>query len=65
MAPFMDNNVAAGAILKAPSRVHVALAIIESFWGCVAQLSASCCVDRVSPEAKPAGSPGGNRQLYE
>ena len=53
-----DNNAAARASIKASSRAPAVLVLIESFWGCVAQLSAAYWVERVSSEANPADAPG-------
>ena len=57
---FLDNNAAAVALMEASSKVPGALAIIESFRGYAAQLSASCWVEMVSSEANPAGGPERN-----
>ena len=54
---FLDNNAASGALIGGSSRILVVLAMIESFWGCMARLSASCWVERVASGANPAGAP--------
>ena len=46
----IDNYAAAGTSIKA-SRVPVAPVLVESFWGSVAQLPASCWVERASAKA--------------
>ena len=61
---FLDNNAASGALIKGSSRVLVVLATIESFWGCMARLSASCWVERVAPGANPAGAPSRGDPLF-
>ena len=38
---FLDNNAAAGTLIKASSKIQMILAFVESFRGCVAQLSAA------------------------
>ena len=50
----MGDNAAAGALIEASSRIQIILALIEGVWGCVARLSAACCVERASPHADPA-----------
>ena len=47
---FAEEIAAAGALIEAPSSAL-------GFWGCVAQLSAPCWVERESSEANPAGAP--------
>ena len=61
---YLANNAAAGALIGAPSRAPVALALIGSLWGCVAQQFASCWADRVLPEANPANAPRWNRPFF-
>ena len=53
----IDNNAAAGALIKASPMVPVAWELIERFLGSVAQLSAPCWVERASSEANTAGTP--------
>ena len=48
MILFLDNNAASGAMIKASSRVKIILAITECFWQHVAELGASCWVERVA-----------------
>ena len=62
---FLDNNAAAGVLEKAPSRLPGPPALIESFWGLAAQLSASCRVERVSLKANLADAPRRSRPLFE
>ena len=57
---FLDNNAAAGGLIKASSKIQMILALVESFWECLAQLSAACWVERVASDANPADAPGGN-----
>ena len=54
---FLRDNAAAGAQVKASSKTQMILALVESFWECVAQLSAACLVERVAPDANAADSP--------
>ena len=54
---FLDNNAAAGASVKASARAPVILAIIECFWSLMAQLSASCWIERAPSKASPADAP--------
>ena len=61
---FLDNNAASGALIKGSSRVLIVLAMIESFWGCLARLSASCWVERVASEANPADAPRRGDPLF-
>ena len=61
---FLDNNAASGALIKGSSRVLIVLAMIESFWGCLARLSASCWVERVASEANPADAPSRGDPLF-
>ena len=61
---FLDNNAAAGALIKGSSRILVVLAMIESFWGCLAQLAATCWVERVASEANPADAPSRGQALF-
>ena len=61
---FMDNNAASGALIKGSSRVLIVLATIESFWGCMARLSASCWVERVASDANPADAPSRGDPLF-
>ena len=62
---FMDNNAASGALIKGSSRVLIVLAMIESFWGCMARLSASCWVERVASGANPADAPSRGDPLFK
>ena len=61
---FLDNNAASGALIKGSSRVLVVLAMIESFWGRMAQLAASCWVERVASDANPADAPSRGKPLF-
>ena len=61
---YLDKNAAAGALIGAPSRAPVVLALIGSLLDCVAQQSESCLVDRVLSEANPANAPSWNRQFF-
>ena len=65
MILFVDNNAAAGAPTKESTRIQVIVASIESLWGCVKQLSASCPKERVSPKANPADHPSRNKPLLK
>ena len=60
-----DKNAAAAALTKASSRVAAILALMGRFWGCIAQPSASCWVERASSEASPAGTPSGYKALLQ
>ena len=64
MILFLDNNAAAGAMIKASSRVKIILAITECFWQQVAQLGASCWVERVASEANPADAPSRGKSSF-
>ena len=64
MIPHVGNNAAAGALIKAPSWIQVILAPIGSFWGYVAQLSASCGVGRVASAANPADAQSRNKPSF-
>ena len=48
---LVGNTAAAEALIGAPSGVHAVQAFIESFWGYIAQLSASGWIGRVSAES--------------
>ena len=61
---FLDNNAASGAMMKASSRVKIILAITECFWQHVAQLGASCWVERVASEANPAYAPSRDKPPF-
>ena len=61
---FLDNNAAAGALIKGSSRILVALAMIESFWGYLAQVAATCWVERVASQANPADAPSRGEALF-
>ena len=61
---FLGNNAASGALIKGSSRVLVVLAMIESFWGFMARLSASCWVERVASGANPADAPSRGDPLF-
>ena len=65
MILFLDNDAAAGVLTNASSRIHMIFAFLDSFWGCVARLSASCLVEGVSSDANPADAPGGNKPLFK
>ena len=49
MLLYSGGDAVAGAPIKNSSRIRAILAMIESFRGRVAQLSASCWVERGSP----------------
>ena len=57
---FLDNNAAAGALIRATSRIQIILATTGSFWGCTAQMSAACWVESVASETNPADAPSRN-----
>ena len=61
---FLDNNAAAGPLIKGSPRIWVVLATIESFWGCMARLSASCWVEGVASGANPADAPSRGDPLF-
>ena len=61
---FLGNIAASGALIKGSSRVLVVLAMIGSFWGCMARLSASCWVERVASGANPADAPSRGDPLF-
>ena len=63
MIPLAGNKSGAGALSKASSRFRVTVASIGSFRRCVAQLSASCWVEKVSPEANPEDGPSGQKPV--
>ena len=64
MLPSLDNCAAAGAPIKPSSRIRAILAMNGSFWERVAQLLASCRVERVSLEGNPADAPSRNRPPF-
>ena len=64
MILFLDNNAASGAMIKASSRVKIILAITECFWQHVAQLGASCWIERVTSEANPADAPSRDKPSF-
>ena len=57
MISTLDNNAASGAVIQASPRARAILAITESLWLRVAQLAASCWVERVASDANPADAP--------
>ena len=61
---FLDNNAASGALIKGSSRVLIVLAMIESFWGCMARLSGLRRVERVASGANPADAPSRGDPLF-
>ena len=61
---FLGDNAAAGALIKASSKIQMILALEESFWECLAQLSAACWVERVAPDANSADSPRRDKPLF-
>ena len=56
IALFLDNNAAAGALIRAPSAVAVVPMLIG-------RSRASCWVERVPLDANPADAPGRKRPL--
>ena len=66
MSLFSGNNAAAGALIKASSKIEIILAPpLESFWGCVTQLSAACSVEGVASEANPADNASRNKPMFK
>ena len=62
---FLDNNAASGAMIKASSRVQIILALTECFWQHIAQMGASCWIERVASEANPADAPSRDKPSFK
>ena len=57
MVLFLENNVAAGALVKDSARAPIFLATTECFWALMAQPSISRRIGREPPKANPADAP--------